>query len=203
MAILSNEQKNLQKEQENLLTKQFAAARSKLGGVKRETQRQAGQSLNRLQAQTGSVGGSIEKAKQKAISDIGQQFGELETGLGGQEAQAMSDLKKQEQALLESAEGRKMQQDLLEFQKGSFAEQMKFQWAEFDENLKTNILNAAIALKDAGLKSQNEWSKIFGGLSGLYGDRVPASFAPIPEAQAAKPGLRGRPNPNAPTRLGG
>ena len=51
---------------------------------------------------------------------------------------------------------------------------MDFQWAEFDENLMTNFINAAIALKEAGLKSADDWARLTdsqGILPQIYGNR--------------------------------
>lgn len=177
MAVLGEEQKKLQQEREDLLTKQFAKSRARLGGVKREAQRESKKGFQRLQARTGSVGGSLEKARQAEERRLARDIGELETGLQAQEAAAQQELKGQEQALLEAATGRAQQAEqfgeTLAFQKDSFAQQMALQWAEFDESLKSNLINAAVALKESGLKSATDWLKIAGAGQAIFGERFP------------------------------
>lgn len=67
--------------------------------------------------------------------------------------------------------------DSLQFQRDSWAEQMSFNWAEFDENKKAQVINSAMALKEAGLGSVGDWNAIAGVLEGLFGTmRVPGRF---------------------------
>ena len=123
------------KKREDLITQQFAANRRRLLGQQNETQRQASQSLARRQAIVGQTGGSIEREKQRAIRDIGQSFADVEAGVTAQESQA-------KQAL--GAEKLQHQQ---------FEKALGFQYAELDENKKTNLINAVIAVNNAGLRN--------------------------------------------------
>lgn len=178
---LSKEQGNLQKEREDALIKQFAGARARLGGVKREGMRQADQSFDRLKAQTGSAGGSIEKARQQSLQELSRGVGEVEAGLSAQEAQAQQALKQQEQALLQSEQ---QFGQTLEFQKDSFAQQMAFQWAELDESLKSNFLNSMIALNESKLGTP-EWR------DELYNSLFPGLAQPVGPAQSESSGNKG------------
>lgn len=141
------------------LISQFAQARQRIAGQRTETERQSNQSLNRLSAIAGGTGGAIEEAKQRAIRDIGSSFGDVEAGLGAQEAQA-------KQALASQQIGERLQQEALDFQKNSF-------YAELDENKKTNLINAAIAVKDAGLQGDKRWGAL---LRGYFGGNFNTSF---------------------------
>lgn len=180
MAILGEEQKNLQKEREDLIKRQFAKGRTRLRGAEKEAKRQSKQGFDRLKARTGSTGGSIAKARQEGIEDIGQKIGEVRAGIDAQEAGALSQAKAQEQQL--TAQESQFQRTL-DFQKDSFADQMAFQWAEFDENKRTNFINAAIALKEAGLRSRTAWASLLGPRGAMR------EF--YPEAPAIGGGLRG------------
>lgn len=188
---LSEEQSKLQKEREDALIKQFAGARARLGGVKREGMRQADQSFDRLKAQTGSAGGSIEKARQQGLQELTRGVGEVEAGLSAQEAQAQQALKQQEQALLQSEQ---QFGQTLEFQKDSFAQQMAFQWAELDESLKSNLINSMIALENSKLGTP-EWrdelfQALFPGRAVDVGPAASESGAKVnPAQQVAQSGL--------------
>jgi len=172
---------------EKLLTEQFAQTRRRLGGAKRETGRQSRRGFERLQALSGQTGGGIEKARQRSLREVGAKFGEIGAGLSAQEAGAKQALlgeeaakrfqraervgsqefasgeagKQREFMASESALARSQQASqfasTLQFQKDSFADQMSFQKMEFTENQKTNIINAATALKDMGIGSKNDW----------------------------------------------
>lgn len=152
---------NLKKQgqkREALLKQQFAAQRNRLSGQQRETERQSAKQLNRLAATTGKTGGAIAKIKQQSLRDIGQAFGDAGTSLAGQEAGALEQVRSQTQAQRLAQEEAQKERDLresqfsksLDFQKDSFADQMRFQWAEFNENKRTNFINSLTALKDNG-----------------------------------------------------
>lgn len=186
MASLSE----LRQSRDEALASQFAGARRKVTAQKGETERQSKNALQRLAAKVGPTGGAIAKAEQRQLRDVGKAFGDVEAGLGAQEAAIQQQIKgqdiSQDLAISEAEKNRELQsqqfQDSLQFQQDSFAQQMAFQWAEFDENLKTNFINAAIALKDSGLKSSDDWGQLFSGLEGIFGSRVPGSFEPSANA---------------------
>lgn len=169
-------------EREELLAKQFGAQRGRLKRQEAEAGGQLEKGLGRLQARVGAVGGSVEKARQAGLQELGETFGQAGTELAAQEAGALQALKGETEARLgqESQFERQAQQQAdqfaqtMEFQRDSFADQMSFQWAEFDENLKTNFLNAAMAMKESGLQSGQDWVKLATGLQGLFGDRFDA-----------------------------
>lgn len=180
-------QARLVKEREDLLTKQFASARRQLGAGRQEAGRQARRGFERLKARTGSVGGSLQKAQAVAEGEIGKQFEAAEAGLEAQEGQAFSQLKAGEQQRLAQQQ---QFRETLDFQKGSFAEQMSFQWAEFDENLKTNMINTSIALKDAGLGSQGNWDRLIRVVGGVLGPERVRGLGPGIDLAAENERLR-------------
>ena len=48
---------------------------------------------------------------------------------------------------------------------------------EFDENTKTNLINASIALRDAGLQNGDDWANLLGDsgvIANIYGNRAPS-----------------------------
>lgn len=153
-------------ERKSGLQEQFDRTRGLIQGQKNEAMRQSENSLARFAAISGLGTGASEKAKQGAIKDIQTGFGALEAEVGNQQAAAKDQVLAQESQAREQA--RQFNQTL-QFQKDSFADQLQFQWAEFDENLKTNFLNAAIALKDAGLGSVPKWQKLQGVMENFYG----------------------------------
>lgn len=166
--------KDMQKKREGTLLEQFASTRATLGAAKDETRRQSKNSLDRFAAVSGLGSGASEKAKQEANRNIETGFAQTEGQLGAAEAAAKDQL---------AAQGQQMEQqqgqfrDTLNFQKNSFAEQMRFQWKEFDENLKTNLINGAIAIKNAGLSDPRAWAKLGSTMGRLVGgDRVNSSM---------------------------
>lgn len=161
------------KQQESLLADSYAKQRMRLKGQQTAATQQVGQNIDRLQARTGAMGGSIEKARNKAYTGVAKEFADTEAALGAEEASQLAALKGRQQELgLQQSQFK----DTMKEQKRQFSEQLKYQWAEMDENKKTNFINAAIALKEAGLKSSNDWNALFSGLQGVYGDRVPKNF---------------------------
>lgn len=160
--------------QDEELMKQFGAARKSLQTSKASAQQGIQDNQNKIQSRIGSLGGSVAKMQNKAITENERQFGAEQANLDAQEAQTKAQLG----ATREAADTQSEQfKQTMALQNKTLAEQLKFQYAEMDENKKTNFLNAAIAMKDAGLKSSSDWSKIFEGLSGVYGkDRTPKSF---------------------------
>lgn len=160
--------------QEDLLKQQFAAARQQVQGGKLQAVRDSQKSMDRLTARVGgTVGGSIEKMKQKEMTNLNRGFAEAEAGVTAQEGQALQGLEAQQQGL-------QVQQDqfdqTMQFQKDSWADQMKYQWAEMDENKKTNMVNAFIALKDAGTNSSKDWSNLFNFMGGAGYENLPENF---------------------------
>lgn len=153
---------DIQKKREGTLLEQFANTREMLKGQQTEAKRGAQNSLQRFAAISGIGSGAAEKAKQEAERNIDQGYAQTSAGLAAQEAAAKDQLAASEQGLLQ-------QQQMLDFQKDSFAQQMKFQWAEFDENLKTNLINGAVALKNAGLNSPKAWTDLATVTGRLYG----------------------------------
>ena len=169
-------------QQEKLLTDSYAKQRMRLKGQQNATTQQVGQNVDRLQARTGAMGGSIEKARNKAYTGVAKEFADTEAALGAEEAGQLASLKGRQQELgLQQSQFK----DTMKLQKKQFADTMKFQWAEMDENKKTNLVNATIAIKESGLK--NPW----GFLTSQYGSRV-SGFAKdqkqIPQAQAPSQG---------------
>lgn len=148
------------------LQEQFDRTRQLVQGQKNEAMRQSENSLARFAAISGLGSGASEKAKQNALKDIQTGFGQVEAEVGSQQAQAADSLAAQE---AQAREQSRQFNQTLQFQKDSFADQLQYQWAEFDENLKTNMLNAAIALKDAGLGKISKWQKLQGVIDNFYG----------------------------------
>jgi len=174
------------------LERQYALTRQKLKGTKQELGRQSDDAFKRFAAQQGLQGsGALLKAKGTAQQHLGQQFGDIEAGLGAEEAAAREGIlgereirgSEQEFAAREAEKARQSQEMMfgkqLDFQKGSWADQFGLMQREFDENLKTNIINAAIALHSAGLRDAKDWHKLLSGdpkrpgmLQYMYPDRT-------------------------------
>lgn len=147
--------------EERLGSQDFAAAESQRGREFTTGEReaiQAFQQAERLGAQDfasaeAQIGREFTTSERQAIQDYqsqerekSQEFATQER-LGGQEFQSRENLLSRDQA-------DRQFKDTLNFQKNSFAEQLALQKKEFDENIKTNLINAAIALKEAGLVKQ-------------------------------------------------
>ena len=175
------------------LERQYAQTRQQLKGTKRDMGRQSDEAFKRFAAQQGLQGsGALLKAQGLQQQQLGQQFGELEAGVSAQEAQAREgilgerEIRQSEQAFAskEAALGREHERGMfdanLKFQKDSWADQFGLALREFDENLKTNIINAAIALNESKLTDASRWYNLLSGdpdkpgmLPMIYGDRVP------------------------------
>jgi hypothetical protein len=167
------------KEQESLLTDSYAKQRMRLKGQQNATTQQIGQNVDRLQARTGAMGGSIEKARNKAYTGVAKEFADTEAALGAEEAGQLASLKGRQQELgLQESQFK----DTMAMQKKQFADTMKYQWAEMDENKKTNLVNATIAIKESGLRDPWQF------LTAQYGGRI-SGFAKKTEAsrKAAQP----------------
>lgn len=189
-------------EQEELIKRQFAETRRGLEGEKRRALQNYEDQFKRFSAANRLEGsGALLKAKGRQIEDIGRTFGETEAGIGAQEAQALQAAKEAQEAKefatserigsqqfagQESEKARAMAMD--QFNK-QFKE-MQNQWnLEFDENKKTNIINAAIALNDAGLADGDRWAKLLGSsgaIGGIYGSRAPIIRPRTPVRQPAQ-----------------
>jgi hypothetical protein len=194
---LTKDLKAERKERGQQLTKEFAGVRRRVGAARGETERQSRVGFDRLQALTGQTGGAIEKARQKSISNIGQEFAGVQAGVTGQEASARqalsSEIGQRGEALAESKLAREQQQkqfrETLNFQRESFFGQLGFQFAELEENKKTNLINAAVALDEAGIRSQADWDKM---LAMITGKRAPGSKIPGPDVGSGVSALEQR-----------
>jgi len=187
------EYQKLQAERGAAIKGQFDAARGRLGQQEGQVKEGITSGLERLQARVGAVGGSVEKARQKALTETGQEFAQQYGELTAQEAAAQAGLKGEDvQRRYESEQmNRQMDQQNKQFaaqfglnvdqfneMKNQFGQQMQFQYKELDENLKTNLLNAITAMKKAGVNAKNV-SKLFEPLQALYGAGRVASFQPL------------------------
>jgi hypothetical protein len=159
------------------LKAKYGAARRRLAGQQREGTRQIDKGLSRLEAIAGGTGGATEKARLTATKQIGQQAAEAEQGLTAGETESLAKLESQTQATmaqLDEAERQRAQQReqfkaQSDIQRDSLAAQIEFQWAEFDENLKTNWVNSLIALKEADFNDQKDWDYMFSAIEALGG----------------------------------
>lgn len=152
--------------QEELILKQFSAARQKLGQNREMGKQDLQDKLDRQQAVTGLSGGSAAKLSQKAQGEFEKNFSGADADLSAGEAQALQQAQAQkEQQEFQSGEAQKdrsqqesqfgrsfgLSSKQFEESKNQFAQQMQYQWAEMGENQKTNMINAAIALWKSGL----------------------------------------------------
>lgn len=188
---------------EKLIREQFASSRRRLGGEKKKSLERLKGGFQRFAAANRLQGsGALLKAKGIQEQDVAQEFAGAERDVAGQEAQALSGLANireqrkfareerlgsQEFAAGEAAKEREAREgqfrETLEFQRDSFAQQLQFQWAEFNENTKTNFINTAIALREAGLDKAKNWDRLRQGLSRTGFTFDPRSFG------GSKPGL--------------
>lgn len=176
----------LQSKQEAQVMAQYAAARKNLQNEKGRGLQDLQGRIDRSRAISGMKGGSALKAEQKQLGEFEKAFTGASTNLDAQEAAAkqaaLADLENKQFAAQEAAKGRnfaasesalarEQQQsqfkDTLAFQSKSFEDQMAFQLKEFEENLKTNIINAGIAIRDAGLDNPEKIARVLGGLKDL------------------------------------
>lgn len=171
----SDEYKAAQGEREAAIKAQFGAAQRGLMGKEAVTKDEISTGLNRLTARVGAVGGSVEKARQKAINETSKEYAGQYQDLAANEAAATSALKGEDAARMIQGEQFNKQFDL---QKQQFAEQMSFNYKELDENLKTNMLNAITTMKKAGINDKN-MSKLYGVLNATYGDQRTSSYYPL------------------------
>ena len=130
------------------LTTQFGQMRRVLQARGSEAQRQLGTQQNRFAAQTGGVGGASQKMAQKAQLELTRNVAEQEAGIGAQEAEARTGamFQHKQMQLAERAQ--------------TFSEWYGRQ--ELDENKITNFVNAAVALKKAGLSTSAQWQPMIG-----------------------------------------
>lgn len=182
--------------QEELVLKQFAQAKTKLGQQKKGAQDVLQQGLDRQRALTGMSGGRAIKAESKARKTLEEGFSGAEADITGQEAAALQNVaaQKEQQAFqtqereasqqfaggeaekqrtFASGESEKdraeqirqfnsqysLQRDTFNESKNQFSQQMKFQWDEFRENQKTNMINAVNALKKSGIMDANAFNQ--------------------------------------------
>lgn len=162
-----------QEKQTEALDKGFERAETQLRGQKEEAGRAMDEGFDRMQARVGTLGGSVTSERERQKGELAKDFAEAQGSLEANKAQAYAALENQ-------ATQQKLQVDqyldTMDFQEGSFAQQMEFQWAEFDENLKTNLLNAAISMKDAGLRSSEDWARLLDSLEAFgYDERIDTS----------------------------
>lgn len=145
-----------QKQQEKALTAQYAQLRTGLGAQKDELGRQMSEGLARRRAIMGEgSSGAILKAQEKGTAELGKQYAAAESALGAEEIGQKSQLASNVIQLKQQSE--------------------QF-WAEMDENKRTNVLNAMVAAKDAGLldKKTDELAGFWAsGLAHLYPGRLP------------------------------
>jgi len=181
-------------ERQQLVRAQTELQKRKLGGVFREAGRQGKTQLSRLRAQTGGAGGALVKAAGLQAKELARARGDVEAGIEAQGAAQQQSLLAEKQAQKFAREERLGGQEFMrgerlgtqEFQAGESRltrEQQAAQFErqmvemgrqfdiEFDENQKTNFVNAAVALKEAGLKSSDQWKTLageFGILPQIY-----------------------------------
>lgn len=164
-------------QQKELLDKRKKTALGAIDAQEGTTKRNVLMNAQRAGAIAGTTGGGAQqKLENKALTNVGKEFGSLKSGVE-------SDFAQQEQAAALQDRQMTTQEDqfkqTLDFQKNSFADQMKYQWSEFDENKKTNFLNAAVAMKDAGLNNPNQWVSLYSSLTGIYGQDRTQPFTPM------------------------
>ena len=125
------------------------------------------------------------KAAVKAQRELASGFGGAEASLAADEANQLRAAKSEQEA---RAQQEKQFQQQLGFQKDSFADQMKFQINEFNENLKTNFINSAIALRDSGFGKldKNGQSKALTQMLATFGQlNKNANLYPSPYRQTS------------------
>ena len=185
LAALDDEESAFQKgysEREGALASKYASMRTGLDAGKQAMGSDMQRMLDRQAAAGGGAGGGAQaKMMTKGMSELGKQYGSLEAGLGAEEAGAREQLlgaKASERFAREEAiRSGKQFDETMAFQEGSFADQMRYSWAELDENQKTNIANVMALLKDSGLLDPGNKTKAYKGIYELYGpSRAPSSW---------------------------
>lgn len=155
----SPEYKAAQGEREAAIKAQFGAAQRGLQSREAQTKDDITTGLNRLTARVGAVGGSVEKARQKAVNETSQEYAGQYQDLAANEAAATSALKGEDAARMiqgeQFAEQMGLSRDQFNAQQDQFAQQMSFNYKELDENQKTNFINAIALLKKANIKPSN------------------------------------------------
>lgn len=158
----------------DLIGTQFSQARNVLGAARDVGREQLEEDLSRRAMISGQTTGAQEKIRRKALTELARGFGQEAAGLEAQEAAAR-------QQAEEGTLGRAFGREQLGLQESQFARTMQLQQAEFRENLKTNFINTAIALKEAGLKSADDWkdllSRDYGFLSQFSPSHAPGVFS--------------------------
>lgn len=157
------------------VAKQYAQSRTVLKARQDVARQNAMEDLMKREAQTGGFGGAGAKMRRKALTEIDTGFAAEDANLGASQAKDVLGLKEAERtrefAASESEKQRQLAREqlaqqekqfgaTLDFQKGSFADQMQYSWAELDENKKTNLINAGIALKESGMTAE-AWRNTF------------------------------------------
>jgi hypothetical protein len=169
----SPEYQKIQGERESALKAQFGAAQRGLQQKETQTKDEISTGLNRMTARVGAVGGSVERARQKAVNETSQQYASQYQDLAANEAAAVAGIKGEDA-------GRMLEENRFEktmvLQKDQFAQQMAFNYKELDENLKTNMLNAITTMKKAGV-DEKSMSKIYAALTGIYGQERTEPFS--------------------------
>ena len=187
---------------EELITEQFAGARRRLSQQRKRGGQALQEALSRQASITGLKGGTRGAFEGKVRGRFEKTAGEAEAGLGIAESGARQQLAGEREAKEFSTSERIASQQFargerlgsqefaggqaeldrtqrasqfgeqLSFQRESFAEQIDFQLREFSENLKTNFINASIALRDAGLDDPERFEKVIEALKsiGLFAD---------------------------------
>lgn len=167
------------KQQNDLITKQFAGMRSAAAAQKDEAQRQNKLNLMRNANASGGFGGAEQKMQDESNLALNKAFEEGDANLGVQEAQTRM-------GVAEAERGRKFQgeQQALQLKqqgeqfKASLAQAGEFFNKEFGENQKTNLINAMNAMKDKGWfdADTGDWAGFFSSnlgttWEGLYGNK--------------------------------
>lgn len=159
------------------VTKQFAQTRSRLKARQDVAKQGALEQLKQQESMAGGFGGAQAKMRNKALKDIEAAFAGEEAGLGAAEAESKI-------ALGEAERGRQFAREERLGSEKFAAEQAEKQLSEarrqfdteFTENQRTNIINTITALKDAGLKSEKDWAKLFDTIQFLDAGDVISGF---------------------------
>lgn len=188
----SPEYRAAQGERESAIKAQFGAAQRGLQQKEAQTKDEISTGLNRLTARVGAVGGSVEKARQKAINEASQQYAGQYQDLAANEAAATSALKGEDAARMIQGEQFAKQMGLsreqFDAQKDQFSQTMAFTYKELDENLRTNMLNAITTMKKAKINT-DEISKLMSTLTGIYGG---GRVSNLLESTSQQTGVRSR-----------
>lgn len=168
---------------EQNLTQAFARSRAGLTASQDAAKQNMDNDLTRQIAQTGGggFGGAQSKIRLKAMADAARGFAGDQAAIDAQEAQAKAGLGEARAGRAIQIGGMGLSEKQLSQQAQQFADTMKYQWAEMNENQKTNLVNAWIAMKDAGILNGGNSSLVDfynSGASQIYGNRLPANPRP-------------------------